>query len=129
MVATGKTPSQLAGEIKQKLSTYIQDPIVSVIVNNFNGPLSRQVRIVGAATKPAALPYRDNMTLLDAMIAVGGLTEYANGNGARLIRFNKETGTQKEYALEIESLLKGGETSANVALQPGDVIIIPESMF
>jgi polysaccharide biosynthesis/export protein len=129
MVATGKTPSQLADEIEKKLTTYIQDPIVSVIVNNFNGPLSQQVRVVGEAARPSAIPYRSNMTLLDVMIAVGGLTEYAAGNGARLVRFDKESGTQREYGLRIESLLKSGDTKANVAVQPGDVIIIPESFF
>ncbi len=129
MVATGKTPAALADEIEAALSKYIQDPIVSVIVNNFNGPLSQQVRVVGAATQPSAIPYRSNMTLLDVMIAVGGLTEFAAGNSARLIRHDKETGTQREYALKIESLLKGGDTKANVAVRPGDVIIIPESFF
>jgi len=129
MVATGKTPAVLADEIEKKLTTYIQDPIVSVIVNNFNGPLSQQVRVVGEAARPAAIPYRSNMTLLDVMIAVGGLTEFAAGDSARLIRYDKESGTQKEYGLSVESLLKGGKTSANVAVQPGDVIIIPESFF
>lgn len=129
MVATGKTPAVLADEIEKKLATYIQDPIVSVIVNNFNGPLSQQIRVVGAAANPAAIPYRSNMTLLDVMIAVGGLTEFAAGDSARLIRYDKAAGTQREYAIKVESLLKGGKTSANVALQPGDVIIIPESFF
>ena len=129
MVATGKTPSALAREIEQKLGTYIQEPIVSVIVNNFNGPLSQQVRVVGEAARPQAIPFRSNMTLLDVMIAVGGLTEYAAGDSARLIRYDKASGTQKEYAIKIESLLKGGKTNANVAVQPGDVIIIPESFF
>lgn len=129
MVATGKTPSALADEIEKKLTTYIQDPIVSVIVNNFNGPLSQQVRVVGEAARPAAIPYRSNMTLLDVMISVGGLTEFAAGDSARLIRYDKVSGTQKEYGLKVESLLKGGKTSANVAVQPGDVIIIPESFF
>lgn len=129
MVATGKTPAVLADEIEKQLTKYIQDPIVSVIVNNFNGPLSQQIRVVGEAARPAAIPYRSNMTLLDVMIAVGGLTEFASGDGARLIRFDKESGQQREYALKIQSLLKGGNTSANVAVQPGDVIIIPESFF
>jgi polysaccharide export outer membrane protein len=129
MVATGKTPAVLADEIEKKLATYIQDPIVSVIVNNFNGPLSQQVRVVGEAARPSAIPFRSNMTLLDVMIAVGGLTEFAAGDSARLIRYNKDTGRQEEYALKVESLLKGGKTSANVAVQPGDVIIIPESFF
>lgn len=129
LAATGKTPSQLADDIEKALTTYIQAPIVSVIVSGYNGPFAQQVRIVGQATKPAALPYRANMTLLDAMIAVGGLTEFAAGDRARLIRVDKATGEQREYRIKIESLIEDGKTSANVRLEPGDVIIIPESFF
>jgi polysaccharide export outer membrane protein len=129
LAATGKTPTQLGDDIEKALATYIQSPIVSVIVANFNGPFAQQVRIVGQAAKPAALPYRANMTLLDAMIAVGGLTEFAAGDRARLVRFDKATGQQREYRVRIESLLEDGKTSANVRLEPGDVIIIPESFF
>lgn len=129
MVAAGKTPAQLAEDLKGALSKYIDNPQVSVMVDGFQGTFAQQVRIVGATEKPASLPYRANMTLLDAMIAVGGLSQYAAGNRARLIRADKGTGTQKEYDLKIASLLKKGDTSANVRLEPGDVIIIPESMF
>ena len=129
MPAVGKTPAQLANDIKGALATYIKDPLVSVIVENFSGTYSQQVRIVGATEKPASVPYRANMTLLDAMIAVGGLNEYAAGNRARLVRFDKASGTQKEYALRIDRLLKRGDASANVRLEPGDVIIIPEGTF
>ena len=129
MPATGKTPSMLAADMKLALGEYIKDPIVSVIVENFSGTFSQQVRIVGATEKPASLPYRANMTLLDAMIAVGGLSEYASGNKARLVRYDRATGKQREYQLKINSLLKNGDSSANVRLEPGDVIIIPESMF
>ena len=129
MPAVGKTPSMLAQDVKLQLSQYIQDPIVSVIVNKFAGTFSQQVRVVGATEKPASIPFRANMTLLDAMIAVGGLSEYAAGNRARLIRFDRDTGTQKEYALRIADLLKKGTSKANVQLMPGDVIIIPESTF
>ncbi|MCB2064807.1 MAG: SLBB domain-containing protein, partial [Novosphingobium sp.] len=107
----------------------IEEPLVSVIVNEFAGTFSQQVRIVGATEKPASIPYRANMTLLDAMIAVGGLSEFAAGNRARLIRFDKQIGKQREYALRLGDLLKKGESKANVMLKPGDVIIIPESMF
>lgn len=127
--ATGQTPTQLAKSIEAKLGAYIQNPIVSVIVGSFNGPFAQQVRIVGQAARPAAIPYRANMTLLDAMIAVGGLGEFAAGNRARLIRYDPETKTQKEYKLSIESLIEDGKTSANVKLAPGDVILIPESFF
>jgi polysaccharide export outer membrane protein len=129
MPAVGKTPAMLAQDIKLQLSQFINEPLVSVIVNNFSGTFSQQVRVVGATEKPASIPFRANMTLLDAMISVGGLSEYAAGNRARLIRFNRGTGKQQEYALRIGDLLKKGATSANVMLQPGDVIIIPESMF
>jgi len=129
MPAVGKTPTMLAQDIKLVLSEYIQNPLVSVIVDNFAGTYSQQVRIVGATEKPASIPFRANMTLLDAMIAVGGLSEFAAGNKARLVRFDRMTGKQKEYAIKIGNLLKRGDTSANVRLQPGDVIIIPESAF
>ena len=129
MPAVGKTPSMLAEDIRLQLSQYIEEPLVSVIVNEFAGTFSQQVRIVGATEKPASIPYRANMTLLDAMIAVGGLSEFAAGNRARLIRFDKQIGKQREYALRLGDLLKKGESKANVMLKPGDVIIIPESMF
>lgn len=127
--AVGKTPSQLAEDIKASLTQYIQDPLVSVIVDKFQGTFAQQIRVVGATEKPASLPYRANMTLLDAMIAVGGLSEFAAGDRARLVRQDKATGGQKEYDLKIARLLKKGDTKANVRLEPGDVIIIPESMF
>ena len=129
MPAVGKTPKMLADDITLQLSQFIQDPLVSVIINKFAGTYSQQVRVIGATGKPASLPYRANMTLLDAMIAVGGLSEYAAGNRAKLIRFNKETGKQAEYGLRLGDLLKRGESKANVMLMPGDVIIIPESQF
>ena len=129
MPAVGKTPKMLADDITLQLSQYIQEPLVSVIVKKFAGTFSQQVRVVGATEKPASLPYRANMTVLDAMIAVGGMSEYAAGNRARLIRFDKETGTQKEYALKLHDLLRKGDSKANVMLKPGDVIIIPESSF
>jgi len=129
MVAAGKTPAQLADDIRGALSQYIQEPLVSVMVDRPNGSFSQQIRIVGATARPAALPYRANMTLLDAMIAVGGLTEYASGDHARLIRVDHATGNQRQYDLRIASLLRRGDIRANVRLEPGDVIIIPESMF
>lgn len=129
MPAVGKTPAMLADDLKIALGEYIKDPIVSVIVENFSGTYSQQIRVVGATEKPASIPYRANMTLLDAMIAVGGLNEFAAGNRARLVRFDKNSGRQREYRVRLSDLLKNGDTSANVRLEPGDVIIIPESMF
>jgi polysaccharide biosynthesis/export protein len=129
MVAAGRTPAKLAEEIRVALGTYIADPIVSVIVNNFSGTFAQQIRIVGAAEKPASVAYRSDMTLLDVMIAVGGLSEFAAGNRAKLIRYDPRTKRQQEYRLRIDSLLKRGEIKYNVKLEPGDVIIIPESVF
>ncbi|WP_138381339.1 XrtA/PEP-CTERM system exopolysaccharide export protein [Luteithermobacter gelatinilyticus] len=127
MPATGRTPTQLARDIEKKLSEYIQSPIVTVIVSGFSGPFAQQVRVVGSATSPRAIPYRANMTLLDLMIEVGGTTEFAAGNRAVLARV--ENGVQREYSLRIDDLLKDGDVSANVKINPGDVIIIPESFF
>jgi polysaccharide export outer membrane protein len=129
MVAVGKTPAALADDIKLLLAKYIEEPLVSVMIDKFQGTFSQQIRVVGATEKPASLPYRANMTLLDAMIAVGGLSEFAAGDKARLIRQDRASGRQKEYDLKIARLLKRGDTKANVRLEPGDVIIIPESMF
>ncbi len=125
--ATGKTPSDLARDIEEELGVYIQQPIVTVVVNGFNGPFSQQVRVLGEAGTPQAIPYRANMTLLDVMIQVGGLTEFAAGDRATLVRF--EDGEQKEYRLKIESLIKDGDINANVKILPGDVLIIPESFL
>ena len=127
--AVGKTSAQLASDITTELKQYINAPRVSVIVDSFSGTFSQQIRIVGATEKPASVPYRANMTLLDAMIAVGGLSEMAAGDRARLIRADRATGKQKEFALRLNKLLKRGDSSANVRLEPGDVIIIPSSMF
>jgi polysaccharide export outer membrane protein len=129
MPAVGKTPTMLAEDIRLQLSQYIAEPLVTVIINEFAGTFSQQIRVVGATEKPASLPYRANMTLLDAMISVGGLSEFASGNRAKLVRFDKTTGSQREYALRLGDLLKNGDSKANVMLMPGDVIIIPESMF
>lgn len=127
MVATGRTPTELARAIEERLGQYIQSPIVTVIVNGFVGPFAQQVRVVGEAAQPQAIPFRANMTLLDVMIAVGGLTDFAAGNRATLIRSGE--GGQREYSLRVSDLLKDGDPKANVSIMPGDVIIIPESFF
>lgn len=127
MTATGRTPTQLARDIEKKLSEYIQSPIVTVIVSGFQGPFAQQVRVVGSATSPQAIAFRANMTLLDVMITVGGVTEFAAGNRATLARI--EGGVQREYGLRIDDLIRDGDVSANVKIHPGDVIIIPESFF
>lgn len=125
--AAGKTPTDLSREIEERLAQYVQEPLVTVIVTGFVGDFTEQVRVVGEATNPQAIPYRANMTLLDAMIQVGGLTQFAAGNRATLVR-NVE-GEQKQYRVRIADLVKDGDISANADLLPGDVIIIPESIF
>lgn len=127
LAATGKTPSELARDIEEELSVYMQSPVVTVVVRGFNGPFSQQVRVLGEAGTPQAIAYRANMTLLDVMIQVGGLTEFAAGDRATLVRF--EDGEQREYRLKIESLIKDGDINANVKILPGDVLIIPESIL
>jgi polysaccharide export outer membrane protein len=127
--AVGKTATQLQEYIAGELSKYIEQPIVSVIVNTPEGNFTQQVRIIGATPQPASLPFRANMTALDAMIAVGGLNEFAAGNRAKLIRQNRETGKQEEYRLRLSDLIRRGDATANVMLKPGDTIIIPESRF
>ncbi len=125
--SAGRTPTQLARDIEGKLKKFVTDPVVTVIVSNFVGPFAQQVRVVGEASEPKAVPYRQSMSALDAMIATGGLTPYAAGNRATLVRTT--AGHQKSYNVRLGDLLKDGDMSANVALQPGDVIIIPQSFF
>lgn len=124
--AAGKTPSELARELERSLARVIRDPVVSIIVSGFQGVFSDQIRIVGEAAKPQAVPYRQNMTVLDVMIQVGGLTDFADGNGAVLIR-GVEGG--KQYSIRLKDLLRRGDISANAAMMPGDILIIPQSWF
>jgi len=125
--AANKTATQLAREIEAALSKFVRDPLVTVIVSNFQGVYQTQVRVVGQATDPKALPYRDNMTLLDVMIAVGGLTDFAAGNRSTLIR--TVDGQTSQATLRLEDLIRDGDISANAPVAPGDVIIIPEAWF
>ena len=127
VVAIGKTPTALAREYEKRLAKYIKEPLVTVIVEGFVGPIPDQVRIIGEAAQPRALPYRADMTVLDAMIAVGGLTRYAAGNDSVLIR--TANGEQTTYSVHLSSLIREGDVSSNVALQPGDILIIPQRLF
>lgn len=129
LVAVGKTPSELEEAIRERLLEYVEQPIVSVIVNEFNGALPNQIRVTGAGSQPAGLPYRAGMTVLDAMIAIGGLGEFAAGNRATLTRYNAEDNSNDIYRLRLKDLLDRGDATANVALKPGDTISIPESRF
>jgi len=125
--ASGKTATQIAREIEQALSRYVQSPVVTVIVTSFAGPYSQQVRVVGEAAKPQALAYREKMTLLDVMIAVGGITDFAAGNRASILR--TEGGTTQQFGVLLTDLIRGGDLSANVEMRPGDVLVIPKSFF
>ena len=124
---TGQSPTAAARQIEGALSKYIKDPIVTVIVGGFIGPYSEQVRILGEATSPQTLAYRQNMTVLDVMIAVGGITDFADGNDASIIRV--VGGTQKQYSVRLNDLVRDGDISANVDMLPGDILIIPEAWF
>jgi polysaccharide export outer membrane protein len=124
--ALGKNPAELARDLEKALSKFIRDPVVTVIVNNFNGPFDEQIRIIGEAARPQAVAYRQNMTVLDVMIVVGGLTDFADGNKAVLVR-GAEQG--KQYRVRLTDLVRRGDISANVDMRPGDVLIIPQSWF
>lgn len=125
--AAGQTPSELGRALERGLAAYVQEPVVTVIVADFVGPLDQQVRVVGEATKPQSLAFRPDMTVLDALIAVGGLTEFADGNRAILVR--RTEGEPTRYRVRVADLLQSGDVSANAALLPGDVLIIPETVF
>lgn len=125
--ASGRTPTQLAREIEKALAKYIQNPVVTVIVTAFIGPYTQQVRVIGEAAKPQALPYRENMTLMDVMIAVGGITDFAAGNRASILR--ADGGRTERLGVRLIDLVRRGDLSANVAMRPGDVLVIPQSFF
>jgi polysaccharide export outer membrane protein len=127
--AAGRTPEELGRDLESRLSKYVIEPRVSVIVSGFQGVYSRQIRIVGEAAHPQSVPYRRDMTLLDVMIAVGGITDFADGNAAVLIRSTPGGPGREQYGLRIKDLLKRGDISANVAVAPGDIIIVPQSWF
>jgi polysaccharide biosynthesis/export protein len=126
LVAQGKTSIEIARDVEKALSKLVRDPVVTIIVTGFVGPYSEQIRVIGQAAKPQALPYKQNMTLLDVMIAVGGLTDFADGNGASITRA-AEGGTR--YSVRLKDLIKRGDISANVEMRPGDVLIIPQGWF
>ena len=125
--ASGKTPTQLARDMEKELSVYVKNPVVTVMVGGFIGPYDEQIRVVGQATNPQALPYRDQMSLLDLMIAVGGLTEFADGNKAIVVRVID--GEWQQFGVRIDDLINGADISANTYMLPGDILIVPESWF
>lgn len=125
--ASGKTPTELARDLEQALSVYLRDPLVTVIVQGFQGIYPEQIRVLGEAARAQSLRYIDGMTLLDLMIAVGGTTQFAAGNRAVLMRFEK--GERKRYTVRLDDLIKRADMAANVDMRPGDILIIPESWF
>ena len=125
--ASGKTPAQLAGDIRTVLSKFIQEPVVTVTVTSFVGMYSQQIRVIGQAAKPQALSYREGMSLMDVIIAVGGITEFAAGNRASIVR--NVDGEQVKIPARLKDLIKNGDLSANIAMRPGDILVIPESFF
>lgn len=127
MPAAGKTSTQLARDVEKALEKYIQQPMVTVIVTSFVGPYAQQIRVIGQAAKPQALPYRQGMSLMDVLISVGGVTDFAAGNKANIIRM--VDGRQLSMPVRLQDLLRDGDISANVTMRPGDVLVIPESLF
>ncbi len=126
LMVHGRTATEVAREIEKKLGAYVRDPVVTVGVSGFVGPYSEQIRVVGQASKPTFLPYKQKMTVLDVMIAVGGLTDFADGNGATILRTAEGN---KQYSVRLSDLIKRGDVSANVEMRPGDILIIPQSFF
>lgn len=127
LVAAGKTPTQLARDVERELANYLKEPLVTIMVSGFIGPYSQQIRVLGEAGSPQVLSYREKMSLLDVMIAVGGLTEFAAGNKASVVRNVK--GQQQQFNVRLDDLIREGDISANVPMLPGDILIIPESWF
>jgi polysaccharide export outer membrane protein len=124
--ALGKSPTELERDMEKALVKYIRDPVVTIVVTTFAGPPDEQIRVIGEATKPQVLAYRTKMTVLDVMISVGGLTDFADGNGARIFRV---ADGGKLYAVRLRDLVKRGDITANVDMRPGDILIIPQSWF
>lgn len=129
ITAAGKTPTQLANEIEQRLREYVREPNVSVLVRSFVGPPDRQIRVIGEAAQPMAIPYRDGMTVLDVMIQARGLTRYAAGNSAEIVRRDQADGPSRSIPVRLNDLLRSGDISQDVAMRPGDTLVIPQGWF
>jgi len=127
MVAVGKTPTQLANDIEQVLSQLIRNPEVNIIVTSFVGTAGDQVRVLGQVTNPSSIPFRERMTLMDVMIEVGGLTDFAAGNRSRIVRTSN--GGSEEIRVRIDDLINRGRLDQNMVMRPGDVVIVPEAVF
>jgi polysaccharide export outer membrane protein len=132
LVAQGKTSVEISREIEKKLEKYVRDPVVTVIVTGFVGPYDQQIRVIGEAAKPQGIPFKQYMTLLDVMIAVGGLTDFADGNGATILRTSdggKAGFGGKQLSVRLRDLVRRGDITANVEMKPGDILIIPQGWF
>ena len=127
LVAVGKTPTQLAGEMKTVLSEYLRSPEVNVIVQDFVGTFGSQIRVLGQVLKPGSIPFRERMTLLDVMMEVGGLTKFAAGNRSRLVR--NIDGSSEEFRVRVDDLVNKGRIEENIVMRPGDIVIVPEAVF
>ncbi len=125
--AAGKTPTQLGNDVQEALKQYVKDPTVTVMVRSFIGPFDRQVRVIGEAVEPQALPFTDHLTVLDVMIATKGLTKYAAGNSAVIVR--RVGGKQETLRVRLGDLMRDGDIGQNVEMRPGDTLIIPQSWF
>lgn len=126
VLAQGKTSIELAREVEKQLSKYVRDPVVTVLITGFVGPYGEQIRVLGEAARPQFLSYKKNMTILDVMIAVGGLTDFADGNAATILRTSEGN---KQYSVRLKDLVKRGDISANVEVKPGDILIVPQSFY
>jgi polysaccharide export outer membrane protein len=126
LVAQGKTTTEIARSVEKELSKLVRDPVVTIIATSFIGPYSEQIRVIGEAARPQALAYKKNMTMLDVMIAVGGLTDFADGNAASITRVSEG---DKRYSVRLKDLVKRGDINANVEVKPGDILIIPQGWF
>jgi len=127
--AAGRTPTQLARAIEERLKQYVLEPNVTVMVRSFVGPTTRQIRVIGEAAQPKAIPYREGMTVLDVMIEVGGLTRYAAGNRAEIIRRTQDGAPPQTLRVHLSDLLRDGDISQDMQMQPGDTLIIPQGWF
>lgn len=128
VVAAGRTPTQLAKDIEDRLRTFVRDPNVTVMVKSFQGPPNRLVRVIGEAAQPTAIPWRDGMTLLDVLIATRGLTRFAAGNRAEVVR-READGSTRSIRVRLNDLVRDGDIGQDIAMRPGDTLIIPQSWF
>ena len=127
--ATGRTPVQLARQIEERLREFVREPNVTVIVRSFVGLTERQIRIVGEAAQPRSIPFREGLTVLDVVIQAGGLTRYASGNRARILRRSADGAAPQTIPVRLNDLLRDGDVSQDVPMRPGDTLVIPQGWF